>query len=141
MFNNHETLVRKSGKKGIDRPDFIRELIEEYKKSDDKDTHQQVIANLANFSYDPINFRWLKESGVIDIFLHEIKNSFGILQEFGIAGLCNLSIDYEIGQLIIRKGGISAVSSLLDSPNENCVIHAITTLIYIADHSCEKVFY
>lgn len=38
MFNNHEALVRKSGKKGIDRPDFIRELIEEYKKSDDKGT-------------------------------------------------------------------------------------------------------
>lgn len=39
MFSNHETLVRKSGKKGIDRPDFIRELIEEYKNSDDKGMH------------------------------------------------------------------------------------------------------
>lgn len=70
------------------------------------DIQQQVIANLANFSYDPINFKWLRESGVIDIFLHEIKNGFGILQEFGIAGLCNLSV----GKLYTIFGKLNMVT-------------------------------
>lgn len=30
MFSSHEHLVKRSGKKGVDRPQFLKELVEEF---------------------------------------------------------------------------------------------------------------
>jgi len=44
---------------------------------------------LANFSYDPINYDYLKQSNVIDIFLQQLALCNDRLVLHGIAGICN----------------------------------------------------
>lgn len=52
----------------------------------------QVLANLANFAYDPINYPWVRQLGVIDVFLTQVSEGSPDLCHFAIAGLCNLAL-------------------------------------------------
>lgn len=57
------------------------------------DAKCQVLANLANFAYDPINYGYIRNVGVLDIFLYVVKNETDTkLLHFAIAGICNLCI-------------------------------------------------
>ncbi|XP_068675050.1 armadillo repeat-containing protein 7-like isoform X3 [Montipora foliosa] len=51
--------------------------------------------------------------------------------EFGIGGLSNCSLDKEIKQHIIQNDGISLVINCLSSSNEETVLSAITTLMFL----------
>lgn len=53
---------------------------------------EQVIANLANFSYDPINFDYLRRLKVIDLFLNALSDSNKKIVKFAIGGICNLCL-------------------------------------------------
>lgn len=50
---------------------------------------KQVIANLANFAYDPINYEHMYKLNVLDLFLDSLTESDPKLIEFAIGGLCN----------------------------------------------------
>lgn len=52
----------------------------------------QVIANLANFAYDPINYKFLTTLRVIDLFLDQLSESDTTLVQYSIGGICNLVI-------------------------------------------------
>lgn len=52
----------------------------------------QVLANLANFAYDPINYDYLRQLKVIDLFLHLISEEDEEFVRFAIGGLCNLCL-------------------------------------------------
>ena len=56
------------------------------------DAKQQVLANLANFAYDPINYEFIRKLHIIDLFLDEIDNTNENITEFAIGGLCNLCL-------------------------------------------------
>lgn len=56
------------------------------------DAKGQVLANLANFAYDPINYEYLRQLKVIDLFLDQLSEKDALLTEFAIGGLCNLSL-------------------------------------------------
>lgn len=56
------------------------------------EAQEQVTANLANFSYDPLNFEYLKESKAIELFLQLLSIPNPNLVLHGIAGLCNLCV-------------------------------------------------
>lgn len=51
-----------------------------------------MIANLANFSYDPINYEFLRKLGVIDLFLDQLAEDDLKLAQFALGGLCNLAL-------------------------------------------------
>ena len=75
------------------RPDYLQELVNEYQDTKDKGKYNniyweiitlimklmnvdnfleakyQVLANLANFAYDPINYDWFFELNIIDLFI------------------------------------------------------------------------
>lgn len=53
---------------------------------------QQVLGNLANFAYDPINYDFLRNLKVLDLFLDHLAESDQVLQKFAICGLCNLCL-------------------------------------------------
>lgn len=55
------------------------------------DTKLQVLANLANFAYDPINYDYIRSLQLIDIFLEHLYSDNEILVSYSIAALCNLS--------------------------------------------------
>lgn len=71
----------------------------------------QVLANLANFAYDPVNYSYIRDVGVLDIFLYVLKNeTIGRLIRYAIAGVCNLclgklliTIDEYFSQIIISS--------------------------------------
>lgn len=56
------------------------------------DAQEQVIANLANFAYDPLNYGYMRQLKIIDIFFNALSEDNPKLVRFGIAGLCNLCL-------------------------------------------------
>lgn len=131
MFSSQERLVKRSGKTGIDRPQYLKELIEEFNKTESYDAKEQVLANLANFSYDPINYSWLRQLRVIDLFLEQLTGETVTLQEFAAAGLCNLALDFENKAYIIQQGGIALLTKCLSVKQEELILSALTTLMFL----------
>lgn len=52
---------------------------------------KEVLANLANFAYDPINYDHIKKLRILDIFLEQLSENCEELLHFALAGICNLS--------------------------------------------------
>lgn len=58
----------------------------------DAEAKEQVTANLANFAYDPINFKFLKAAECIPLFLELLASPNSTLVLHGIAALCNICL-------------------------------------------------
>lgn len=125
------------------------------------DAQEQVLANLANFAYDPINYGYLRQLRVIDIFLNALSESNPKLVRFGIGGLCNLCLGkhiYNTGEetrnicriicntvlsdrinktYILRNRGVELVSSLLSSKDEDVLLAVISTLMFLVTPESE----
>lgn len=96
------------------------------------------MANLANFSYDPINYDYFRKLNVvyllsfqitqIDLFADYITDKDEQLKEFAIGGLCNLSTDLENQKIIYQIDCIVDIICCLSSTNQNVVTSALTTL-------------
>lgn len=56
------------------------------------EAQEQVTANLANFSYDPLNFEYLRDSKAVELFIQLLSSPNPILALHAIAGLCNLCL-------------------------------------------------
>lgn len=50
----------------------------------------QILAHLANFAYDPINYEHLIKLNVTELFLDCLDEDNAQLVEFAAAGLCNM---------------------------------------------------
>lgn len=48
------------------------------------DAREQVLANLANFAYDPSNYQYLRQLQVLDLFLDSLSEENETLVEFAI---------------------------------------------------------
>ncbi|XP_041054123.1 armadillo repeat-containing protein 7 isoform X3 [Carcharodon carcharias] len=117
--------------KSQDRFDYLQALVTEFQDTDSQEAKEQVLANLANFAYDPSNYQYLRQLQVIDLFLDMLTEDNERFVEFGIGGLCNLCLDKENKEYILQNNGAQAVLDCLSSPNEDIVLSAITTLIYL----------
>ncbi|XP_022087360.1 armadillo repeat-containing protein 7-like isoform X2 [Acanthaster planci] len=92
---------------------------------------EQVLANLANFAYDPINYSYLRELNVIDLFLDMLTEPSEKLVEFGMGGLSNLALDRSNKDYILSSGGVKLIVDVLSRPEEEIVLSAITTLMFL----------
>ena len=54
------------------------------------EAREQVLANLANFAYDPINYGYIRQLQIIDLFLHTLSENNLKLVRFAAAAICNL---------------------------------------------------
>lgn len=131
MFSRKEQLIQRTGKSGVGRFSFLKLLIEEFQKTKSRDAKEQVLANLANFAYDPVNYDYLRTLRVADLFLEVLSDKNTNLVRFAIAGICNLCSDPLNREYILRNQGVSLVSQLLSSSDEETVLSAITTLIFL----------
>lgn len=52
-----------------------------------------MLANLANFAYDPINYEYLRTLNVLQLFLDCLSDTDPLQVEFAIGGLCNAALD------------------------------------------------
>ncbi|KAK8746613.1 hypothetical protein OTU49_017107 [Cherax quadricarinatus] len=131
MFSSYERLEKRSGKKGVDRPQYLKELVGEFITSENCEAKEQVLANLANFAYDPINYHWFRKLKIIDLFLDQLSEGTSTLCSFAAAGLCNLALDQANKLYIIENGGVALICRCLSAQEESTVISAITTLMFL----------
>ncbi|XP_046568982.1 armadillo repeat-containing protein 7-like [Haliotis rubra] len=138
MFSSQEYLDRKTGPYGIGRFSYLQSLVTEYQDIDDQEAKQQVLANLANFAYDPINYDYFRKLNVLDLFLDALDESDEKLVEFGVGGLCNCVLDKLNKEYILQNGGVALVINCLSSPVEETVLSAITTLMYLITNESKQ---
>lgn len=138
MFSRKEQLIQRTGKSGVGRFSFLKLLIEEYRNTKSRDAKEQVLANLANFAYDPVNYDYLRTIRVADLFLEVLSENNKNLVRFAISGICNLCSDPLNREYVLRNQGISLVSPLLSSSDEETVLSAITTLIFLITPESKK---
>ncbi|CAG9575983.1 unnamed protein product [Danaus chrysippus] len=141
MFSSKTQLKKRTPENGTDRESYLSLLVDEYINSSSFDAKQQVLANLANFAYDPINYGFIRNVGVLDIFIHVLKNeNNGKLLHFATAGICNLCIDPENVDYLVNNGAIERISILLNSNHEETLADVITIFIYLYDsHAKDKI--
>ncbi|CAG9769190.1 unnamed protein product [Ceutorhynchus assimilis] len=133
MFSRKEQLIQKTGEDGVGRYEFLKQLINEFTTTKAYDSKKQTLANLANFAYDPINYEFIKQLHIIDLFLAQLSENADDLIHFALAGLCNICCDPESREHIIGLNGIYLVSQYLDHTNEEIALNALTTLFYLLE--------
>lgn len=126
---------RKGSSEGSDRFEYLQTLVTEFQDTDSEEAKEQVLANLANFAYDPKNTEHLRELQVADLFLDMLTEENESFVEFGMGGLCNLSMDPECRDIILQSNGVSLVTNCLSSRREETVLSAITTLMNLSKPS------
>ncbi|XP_059180891.1 armadillo repeat-containing protein 7 [Centropristis striata] len=125
----------RKGSEGSDRFEYLQTLVTEFQDTDSEEAKEQVLANLANFAYDPKNLQHLRELQVTDLFLDMLTEDNDNFKEFGMGGLCNLSMDPECRHVILQNGGIGLVTNCLSNQREETVLSAITTLMNLVTPS------
>lgn len=116
----------------VGRLAYLQALVTEFQETESQDAKEQVLANLANFAYDPSNYEYLRQLQVLDLFLDTLSEENESLVEFAIGGLCNLCADRANREHILRAGGVPLITDCLSSPNEETVLSAVTTLMYLS---------
>ncbi|XP_042393683.1 armadillo repeat-containing protein 7-like isoform X1 [Zingiber officinale] len=162
MFTNHKRQAERTGRSGTPRAQYLQELVSEFQKATNEESKERIVANLANFAYDPYNYEFLrqvryqhiylswylilslmsihlwKQLNVLELFLDCITEPNEKLVEFGIGGICNSSVDPANAALIIQCDGVPLVIQCLSSPVRNTVSYALGALYYLCDHSSKK---
>ena len=99
----------------------------------------QILAHLANFSYDPVNYDWLRQLNVIDLFLDMLTESNDKWVEFAMGGICNLCIDPKNSKIIVESDGISLILKCLGSSNEETVMSTLLIIYYLMETYTNKI--
>ena len=69
MFSSKEYLEKKTGSWGVGRFRYLQALVTEFQDTNKQEHKLQVLANLANFAYDPINYEHFRRLNILDLFL------------------------------------------------------------------------
>lgn len=69
MFSSKEYLEKKTGPWGVGRFRYLQALVTEFQDTSKQEHKLQVLANLANFAYDPINYEHFRRLNILDLFL------------------------------------------------------------------------
>uniref|UniRef100_H2YTY0 Armadillo repeat-containing domain-containing protein n=1 Tax=Ciona savignyi TaxID=51511 RepID=H2YTY0_CIOSA len=135
MFSSRQRLKKRTTPKDLNRFDYLQALVTEFQDTSDNDAQLQVLANLANFSYDPINFEYLRKLQVPELFIDCIDDDEdlnGRTVQFGISGLCNLVADPKNRDVVLNiESSIHNIVRCLSSSEIETKLSAITTLIQL----------
>ncbi|XP_006018315.1 armadillo repeat-containing protein 7 [Alligator sinensis] len=115
----------------LGRLEYLQALVTEFQVTESSEAKEQVLANLANFAYDPKNYEYLRQLQVLDLFLDTLTEDNETLVEFAIGGLCNLCLDKTNKDYILEANGVQPIINCLSSSNEETVMSAVTTLMYL----------
>ncbi|KAG6579053.1 Armadillo repeat-containing protein 7, partial [Cucurbita argyrosperma subsp. sororia] len=135
MFTNDRRQVERTGRYGTPRLQYLQELVNEFQSSTSQETKERVVANLANFAYDPYNYSFLRQLNVLELFLDCMTEPNEKLVEFGIGGICNSCVDPANASIITKCGGIPLIIECLSSPVRNTVNYALGALYYLCNAS------
>ncbi|KAG7016577.1 Armadillo repeat-containing protein 7 [Cucurbita argyrosperma subsp. argyrosperma] len=146
MFTNDRRQAERTGRYGTPRLQYLQELVNEFQSSTSQETKERVVANLANFAYDPYNYSFLRQLNVLELFLDCMTEPNEKLVEFGIGGICNSCVgaiwNSNLGwfhpanaSIITKCGGIPLIIECLSSPVRNTVNYALGALYYLCNAS------
>ncbi|GMN65430.1 hypothetical protein TIFTF001_034502 [Ficus carica] len=135
MFTNDRRQGERTGRYGTPRLQYLQELVTQFQNSTNEETKERLVANLANFAYDPDNYTFLHQLNVLELFLDCITEPNEKLVEFEIGGVCNSCADPPNAAIITQCGGIPLVVQCLSSPVKNTVNYALGALYYLCNKS------
>ncbi|XP_050235853.1 uncharacterized protein LOC126685902 [Mercurialis annua] len=135
MFTNDRRQEERTGKSGTPRLQFLQTLVSQFQNASDEETKERLVANLANFAYDPYNYTFLRQLNVLELFLDCITEPNEKVVEFGVGGICNSCADPTNAAIVTQNGGIPLIIQCLSSPVRNTVNYAIGALYYLCNSS------
>ncbi|KAL2527953.1 armadillo repeat-containing protein 7-like [Forsythia ovata] len=133
MFTNNQRQEERTGKYGTPRVQYLQELVTQFQNASNEESKEKIVANLANFAYDPFNYTFLRQLNVLELFLDCITEPNERLVEFGIGGICNSCADPANAAVVTQCGGIPLVIQCLSSPVRNTVNYALGALYYLCN--------
>ena len=139
MYSTPSSLARRTGKFDVNRPTYLKQLAEEYEcKSTSEDKKLQVLANLGNFAYDPINYEYIRRFNILDIFINNLKEiNLNEIKKvsFSLAAICNLCLDLKNKEHLLKNGIIDLVINCLLNfkQSDEITMNSITILIFLFD--------
>lgn len=131
MFSSRGQLKRRTGNFGTSRFEYLQELVTEFQSTADAGAKEQVLANLANFAYDPVNYNWLLQLNVVELFLDMLTEDDMNLVKFALGGLCNCCCDPGIQQSILSNEGLPLILQCMESADQGVIISALTILYFL----------
>ncbi|KAE9597963.1 hypothetical protein Lal_00029560 [Lupinus albus] len=135
MFTNDQRQQERTGKYGTPRLQYLQELVIQFQNTNDGETKEKILANLANFAYDPYNYNFLRQLNVLELFLDCMSEPSEKLVEFGVGGICNSCADPANAAIVTQCGGIPLIIQCLSSPVRNTVNSALGALYYVCNES------
>ncbi|KAK7397060.1 hypothetical protein VNO78_18227 [Psophocarpus tetragonolobus] len=135
MFTNNQRQQERTGRYGTPRVEYLQELVTQFQNTDEDETREKILANLANFAYDPYNYNFLRQLNVLELFIDCLTEPNEKLVEFAMGGICNSCVDPTNSAIITKFGGIPLIIQCLSSPVRNTVNYALGALYYICDES------
>ena len=154
MFSTPYSLKKRTGKFDLERGAYLQQLVAEYTSDKtDEEKKEQVLANLGNFAYDPINYEYFRRFQVVDLFLNNINEFRSTnkrnehynmkLLSFSIAGVCNLCLDLKNREYLLKSDLIGLVLYCLRIPIDSftieIILNILTLLIFILDKTTHQV--
>ncbi|KAK2652584.1 hypothetical protein Ddye_012440 [Dipteronia dyeriana] len=133
MFTNNQRQEERTGRYGTPRLQYLQELVSQFQTAVDEASKEKIVANLANFAYDPYNYPFLHQLNVLELFLDCITEPNEKLVEFGIGGICNACANPANAAIVTQCSGIPLIIQCLSSPVRNTVNNALGTLYYLCN--------
>ncbi|CAI5495909.1 unnamed protein product [Closterium sp. Naga37s-1] len=121
MFSTAARLTERQGRSGMSRLEHLQALVTEFQTTQNEEAKEQIVANLANFAYDPINYDHLRKLNVLELFLDCLTEENAKLVDFGMGGLCNVAADTANASAIATADNIPLIVDCLSSPVESTV--------------------
>ncbi|XP_067932301.1 armadillo repeat-containing protein 7-like isoform X1 [Watersipora subatra] len=141
MFSSKQRLAKRTGQYGIGRLSYLQSLVQEFQSTESSNSKREILANLANFAYDPINYDYLRQLNVLDMFLDVLadkEDQDPSLKLYALTGICNSALDKRIKAFYIENGGVKLVLDYLNCDDSEMLIQAVTSLMYLVNNDSRK---
>eukprot|EP00164_Ancoracysta_twista_P010481 GFYU01015820.1.p1 GENE.GFYU01015820.1~~GFYU01015820.1.p1 ORF type:complete len:201 (-),score=31.00 GFYU01015820.1:114-716(-) len=135
MFQSHKYIEKRTGKNALDRFEHLQQLVTEFQNTQDSLSQRQILANLGNFAYDPVNYAHLRKLNVIELFVDYLTEDDPVLKQFSLCGLCNCVCDPQNQQVIIDAEGLEDIMECCESDDVHIAIPALTCLYHMRCHA------
>lgn len=145
MFTSERQLQARKGKDALGRFEHLQKLVCEFSDSSSDRDKLQVLANLCNFAYDPINYGHLRALNVIPTLLLDVvdehldgatvRRSGGdtpsaavLYVRFAVGGISNCCTDQTNMDLLMEGDAVELLTLALTAPDAVTVANALAAL-------------
>jgi len=88
----------------------------------------EILSHLANFGYDPINSKFLRELGALQLFLDQIDKETELCK-IALKGLSNCCIDPENQRILLEDDSFNILSGCLCQTDPD-ILKPLLTILY-----------